>query len=149
MAGCTRISRLGQPEYLPKNWVALRSNAWQIRELPEANQIELSDLQIVLSNERQGQYYNFYGTYSPEIQIKIGGTTSKLDQAFLYLKYSDKVILANLTPELDGLSETDAERKAGITVVNDQNKRMGKDDLNRALLLDNPSMLSPYPVVND
>lgn len=149
IAGCGRTSRLGQPQYMPSNWLTLRSNAWQVQELPDAYQKELSDLQIMLFKERQGQYYNCHGTYSPEVQNEIDATTSRLDQAYLNLQYSSKVILANLTPELNGLAETDAQRKAAIAVVNNQNKRMVKDDINRALLLDKPSTLSPYPVSGD
>ena len=149
LIGCTRTSRIGHPQFVPESWIALRSNAWQILNLPQTNKQELYDLQVMLANERNGQYYNFYGTYSPKVQSEIDATSSRLNQVFLDLKYSTKYILANLSPELDGLSETHAERKARIAVVNDQISRMSRDDLNRALLLDKASMLSPYPVVTD
>ena len=149
ISGCGRTSRLGQPQYMPSNWLALRSDAWQVQELPEVYQKELSDLQTTLFKERQGQYYTSNGTYSPEIQNEIDATSNRLDQAYLNLQYSSKVILANLTPELNGLAETNAQRKAAIAVVNNLNARMSKDDLNRALLLDKSSTLSPYSVSGD
>ncbi|MFT4592885.1 MAG: hypothetical protein ACI9JK_000584 [Phycisphaerales bacterium] len=60
-----------------------------------------------------------------------------------------KSILNDLTPNMNGLAETYAQNDAGIAVVNDANYRMFVDDMRRATLLDKPSMLSPYPVVQD
>lgn len=148
LIGCTRATKLGNPKYMPDNWLAINSSAWQVKQLPEVNRIELENLQIKLYAERQGQYFNFFGKYRPEVLYEIEATTKRLDQAYLDLQYSSRAILASLTPGLDGLSETDAEREAGIAVVNNVNQRMSKDDINRALLLDKPSMLSPYPVVD-
>ena len=149
LSGCNKTSRLGNPDYMPSNWLTVRYNAWQVKKLPEVYQNELSALKIKLANERQGQYYNFYGAYAPVIQDEIKTTSGRLNQAYLYLAYSSNAILASLTPNLSGLSETEAERAAGIAVTNNANHRMIHDDVNRIILLDKPSMLSPYPVVND
>ena len=54
-----------------------------------------------------------------------------------------------LAPNMNGLAETYAQNDAGIAVVNDANNRMFVDDMRRATLLDKPSMLSPFPVVQD
>jgi len=62
--------------------------------------------------------------------------------------HSKSAVLKDLTPNMDGLSETYAENDAGIVVVNNANDRMFVDDMRRATLLDKPSMLSPYPVVD-
>ena len=151
LTGCigNRAARLGDPEYMPSDWLTLRGNSWQIKELPQTYQNELSALQVKLANERLGQYYNFYGQYSPEIQQEIDSTISRLDTAYLGLAYSFKALRANLTPQMNGLSETYSENDAGIAVVNNENERMYDDDWRRALLLDKPSMLSPIPVVQD
>ena len=63
--------------------------------------------------------------------------------------HSSNAILSDLTPNLDGLAETYSENDAGIAVVNNDNERMYVDDWRRALILDKPSALSPYPVVAD
>ena len=63
--------------------------------------------------------------------------------------HSTSAVLGDLTPNLDGLSETYSENDAGIAVVNNDNERMYVDDWRRALILDKPSALSPYPVVAD
>lgn len=63
--------------------------------------------------------------------------------------HSSNAILSDLTPNLDGLAETYSENDAGIIVVNNANERMYVDDWRRALILDKPSALSPYPVVVD
>jgi hypothetical protein len=60
-----------------------------------------------------------------------------------------KSIINDLTPNMNGLAETYAQNDAGIAVVNDANDIMFLDHLRRATLLDKPSMLSPFPVVQD
>ncbi len=64
-------------------------------------------------------------------------------------KHSTNAILKDLTPNMDGLSETYSENDAGIAVVNNDNDRMYVDDWRRVMILDKPSSLSPYPVVGD
>lgn len=59
---------------------------------------------------------------------------------------STKAILANPSPQMDGLTETYSEDKAGIAVVND---RLYVDDWRRMLLLDKPSALSVMLVVQN
>ena len=63
--------------------------------------------------------------------------------------HSESAVLRNLTPNMNGLAETYSENDAGILVVNNANDRMIVDDLRRATLLDRPSSLSPFPVVQD
>ena len=130
--GCQTTSRLGNPKHLPDNWYTIKSTAWQVKELSDADRATLETLKTKMAEAREGQYYNFFGNYTPAMLDEIAST-----------------ILASLTPGLDGLSETDSEREAGIAIVNNQNNRMGKDDWNRILLLDKPSMLSEYPVVDN
>jgi hypothetical protein len=47
------------------------------------------------------------------------------------------------------LSQTYSEKTAGISVTNNQNSRLAKDDLDKFLLLDKPSTLSIIPVVEN
>jgi len=58
-------------------------------------------------------------------------------------------MLDNLTPNMHGLAETHAENDAGVAMTKDTEWRQFDDDIRRALMLDRPSSLSPYPVVND
>jgi hypothetical protein len=146
---CTKTSRLGDPNYLPDNWLTVRTTAWQIAKLPEKNRLELVHLQMQLQKERQGQYYNFFGKYNPETLMQIDSVTSDLDTAYLDLRNSNNAILESLTPSHQGLTETEAERLASIAVTKNVNHRMMHDDVNRVLLLDRPSSLSIYPVVQD
>ena len=146
---CTKTSRLGDPNYLPDNWLTVRTTAWQITELPEKNKVQLENLQIQLYKERKGQYYNFFGKYNPETLSLIDSVTSNLDTAYLDLRYSSKAILSSLTPPHQGLTETEAERLASIAVTKNVNHRLMHDDINRSILLDRPSSLSIYPVIQD
>ena len=148
--GCSNSMRhLGDPQYLPKNWLSVNENSWQFKELPEANKIELRDLKTKLAQAQEGQYYSFYQKYSPEMLSELDRVLNNLNQAYFEMQYSNKAIAANLTPIMDGLAETYSENDAGIIVVNNANERMIVDDFRRATLLDKPSMLSPYPVVDN
>ena len=60
-----------------------------------------------------------------------------------------KAMLNNLTPDMHGLAETHDENDAGIAVTKNTEWRQFDDDVRRALMLDRPSSLSPYPVVDD
>jgi hypothetical protein len=54
----------------------------------------------------------------------------------------------NLTPELAGTSLTVNEAYMNSTVVGDVNLRQLQDDWARLWLMNEPSSLSPYPIVN-
>ncbi|HVP72745.1 MAG TPA: hypothetical protein VMS30_03340 [Phycisphaerales bacterium] len=65
------------------------------------------------------------------------------------------IILASLTgcygkytPELEGLGHTPQEFRNMRKVSMNQNVRELNDEITRALMLDNPSRLSPWPVVD-
>ena len=141
--------RLGDPAYLPDNWLEVKSTSWQLKELPETSQNQLAEMHARLTLERRGQYYNFFGNYKPVTLEYIKSTLAKLDQDYLNLRYSAKAIMANLTPEMSTLSQTYSERSARISVTNSQNSRLINDDWDKALLLDKPSSLSVIPVVEN
>ena len=147
LVGCHSANRLGDPAYLPDNWLEVRSSSWQLMELPKTSQDQLSKMHARLTLERRGQYYNFFGNYKPETLEYIKSTLAQLDQDYLNLRYSAKAILANMTPEMSTLSQTYSERTARISVTNNQNSRLFNDDWDKALLLDKPSTLSIIPVV--
>jgi len=141
--------RLGDPAYLPDNWLKVSINSWQLKELPETSQNHLSEMHARLILERRGQYYNFFGNYKPETLEYIKSTLTQLDQDYLNLQYSAKAILADLTPEMSTLSQTYSEKTARISLTNNQNSRLIKDDWDKFLLLDKPSTLSDIPVVEN
>ena len=55
-------------------------------------------------------------------------------------------ISGNLTPELEGLTDRPVDNERNVAVTNNMNWRMFSDDLGRALYVDHPSRLSPYPI---
>ena len=60
-----------------------------------------------------------------------------------------KAMLKNLTPDMHGLAETHDENDAGVALIKNTEWRQFDDDVRRALMLDRPSSLSPYPVIDD
>lgn len=61
-----------------------------------------------------------------------------------YAEYKD---VHNLTPELEGLTKTPVQNDVTLGTTRNQNNRMLYDDIRRALHINQPSSLSPYPVV--
>ena len=55
---------------------------------------------------------------------------------------------ANETPELRGMSMTPKEFKNNRRVALNQNVRSLNDEISRVWMLDNPSHLSPFPVID-
>lgn len=59
-----------------------------------------------------------------------------------------KSILANPSPELQGVSETPSDVSRNVAINTNSNMRQASDDLGRVFLFDRPSLASPYPIVN-
>lgn len=62
---------------------------------------------------------------------------------------STQALLDDLTPDMHGLAENHDENDAGVALTKNTEWRQFDDDLRRALLLDRPSSLSPYPVIDN
>ena len=60
---------------------------------------------------------------------------------------SYKHITGHLTPVMKGLSERPSDDHTAFASASNQNLRMFWDDVGRALYLDTPSRLHPFPVV--
>ena len=57
-------------------------------------------------------------------------------------------IRGNLTPEVKGVSETNYDQANNQAIIENIQWREASDDIDRILLLDQPSTLSPYPIVS-
>ncbi len=57
-------------------------------------------------------------------------------------------IKGDLTPELAGISETHMDQQRDLAVVRNVDWRAFSDDWGRVFLTDQPTQLTPYPVVN-
>ncbi len=147
--GCQNASRMGNADDLPMNWSTTNSKAWQVRGLPEISREQFTAMQKRLSKEREGQYYNFFGTYNPQTLQYIDTTSAGLDNAFLNMKYSSQVIISNLSPNMEGVTSTYVENEANLAVIKDIEDRMIADDWSRAIYTDKPSALSDVPIVQD
>lgn len=60
---------------------------------------------------------------------------------------STNAILGNLTPELQGLNERPVDIRSHMAVTGNVELREMWGDLGRAIYIDHPSRLSPYPIV--
>jgi len=61
---------------------------------------------------------------------------------------SFSALRSNPTPELSGMHERDVDMQRNLSVNTNQTTRMFWSDLGRMWLTDEPSPLTPYPVIN-
>ena len=78
---------------------------------------------------------------SPFVALKNSVTSSQDDET--------KRMLNNLSPDMHGLAKTHDENDAGVAMIKNTEWRQFDDDIRRALMLDRPSSLSPYPVIDN
>lgn len=58
-----------------------------------------------------------------------------------------KSVKSNLSPELTSVAERDEDIDRNIATTFEQNGRMFWNDLGRAMYVDRPSFMSPYPIM--
>ena len=73
--------------------------------------------------------------------LATSGCTSDRYHTWDYIK-------GNLTPEMAGTSETHMDQERDLAVVTNTDWRAFSDDWGRFWLTDQPTALSPYPLVN-
>lgn len=52
-----------------------------------------------------------------------------------------------LTPELQGITQRPIDVRYGVEMANNVNARQFSDDAGRVFYTDNPTRLSPYPII--
>ncbi|MDP7070374.1 MAG: hypothetical protein QF561_03385 [Phycisphaerales bacterium] len=75
------------------------------------------------------------------LALALGGCSSNPERV------STSSIRGNLTPELRGTTETQWDIDNNMAIVGNVNLRQASDDLGRIFLMDQPSILSPYPII--
>jgi hypothetical protein len=130
---------------LPKSWVYMPRGSSRVSALPKGLQNHLADLRTDLVREQQGQYFAFYGKYTPETQSRIDAMNRACTEAYFV---SDIAMASDLTPELKSVSETEADLWWSNQVIYDIQARELQDDWRSIWLLDSPSTLSRYPIVD-
>ena len=130
---------------LPKSWVYVSGNSRKVSALPKGLQDRLADLRTDIVREQQGQYFAFYGKYTPETQSRIDAMNRACTEAYLV---SDTAIASNLSPDVKSVSETEADLWWSDQEIYDIQARELQDDWRSIWLLDSPSILSRYPIVD-
>jgi hypothetical protein len=130
---------------LPLDWVSLQPDDWRMAYLDSPTRQLLRDMKKELADERASHTFAFNNGYSDATYAKIRDVNEACNKAFCA---NAVTIGKNLTPELAGTSLTVNEAYMNSTVVGDVNLRQMQDDWARLWLMNKPSSLSPYPIVN-
>lgn len=130
---------------LPLDWVSLQPDDWRMAYLDSPTRQSLRDMKKELADERASHTFAFNNGYSDLTYAKIRDVNEACNKAFCA---NAVTIGKNLTPELAGTSLSVNEAYMNSTVVGDVNLRQVQDDWARLWLMNEPSSLSPYPIVN-
>lgn len=130
---------------LPSDWLALSANDGKVKALDASTQELLATTRKLMEAERRTAEYKSSGKYSESTQTAMANACRAADSAYLA---SDGVFQRNLTPELYSTAETHNSANWDWYKVTNEDMRMVGDDWARLWLVDRPSYLSPYPIVN-
>lgn len=130
---------------LPPDWVSLQPDDWRLAYLDSPTRQSLRDMKKELADERASHTFAFNNGYSDATYTKIRDVNEACNKAFCA---NAVTIGKDLTPELAGTSLSVNEAYMNSTVVGDVNLRQMQDDWARLWLMNKPSSLSPYPIVN-
>jgi hypothetical protein len=129
---------------LPESWVYVSQDSGYVRALPPGLQESLVLLRERLVDEQQSRYFTFFGHYTPETQDRVRALNEACNEAYMV---SDHVLARDLTRELLTISQTSPEVWWQREATRNVERREFHDDWERFWLLNNPSRLSPYPIV--
>lgn len=130
---------------LPPDWVSLTPDDWRMAYLDSATRQALRDMKKELADERASHTFAFNNGYSDATYTKIRELNEACNKSFC----SNAVTIGkDLTPELAGTSVSVNEAYMSSTVVGDVNLRQMQDDWARLWLMNQPSPLSPFPIVD-
>jgi hypothetical protein len=147
LAACAgpQPSKLIGANELPADWLMLPPGDWRVKTLDAPTQQLLSTTKKLMAAERNTSAYRFYNKYSASTIAAMESANRAADQSYLA---ASKTLQRNLTPELYSTATTKDEANWDWYQVTNQNLRMVGDDWARFWLVDRPSYLSPYPIVN-
>ncbi len=130
---------------LPPDWVTLNSEDARVAYLDQATRRSLLDFRKALADERATVAYSFNNGYSNATYAKMKAINDACNKSYCA---NAVVIGRDLSPELAGEGLSVNEAYMNSTVVGDVNLREAQDDWARFWLMNKPSSLSPYPIVN-
>ncbi len=128
---------------LPSDWTTLKATDWRMAYLDPATRESL----FLFRKELSDQAVNSDGSsaYSDATYRKLREMNEECNKSYCA---NAVVIGRDETPELAGTSESINEAYMNSTTVGDVNLRQVQDDWARFWLMNKPSTLSPYPIVN-
>ena len=146
-SGCATEAKTTLPTKpgMPTSWVNEPSSSSQFSRLPSWAKEEIIQLRAEMALARQNHYYRYWGKYPPDLEARIQRMDALAQDAYLT---SNRTVFNDLTPELMTLTERPVDVTSDISVNTNSDIRSFWTDLGRVFMLDTPSRLSPYPIVN-
>lgn len=130
---------------LPSDWIDVPPTDYRMAYLDSATRAGLVSFRKTLASERLTTAYVEKGVYSDASYNQWREINEECNKSYCA---SAVTIGKNLTPELAGTALSINEAYMNSVVTGDVNLRQVQDDWARFWLMNRPSMLSPYPIVN-
>ncbi len=135
-------AQLPQP---PGYWIDLSPSDPKMAYLDSPTRQSLVAFRKSLEAERSTIAFGFHGGYSDATYTKMREMNDACNKSYCA---NAVVIGRDLTPELAGTSLSVNEAYMNSVTVGDVDLRQVQDDWARFWLMNKPSTLSPYPIVN-
>ncbi len=130
---------------LPADWITLSDNDGRLAYLDSATRSSLFQLRKDLDQERGTTAFSFSGGFSAKTYARMRQMNEECNKSYCA---NAVVIGRDLSPELAGEALSVNEAYMNSAVVGDVDLREAQDDWARFWLMNKPSSLSPYPIVN-
>ena len=130
---------------LPPDWVDLMPGDSRLSYLDAPTRLSLMAFRKEIAEDRKSQEFTFYGGFSEGTLRRWREINEECKSSYCA---NAVVIGRDLTPELAGTSLSVNEAYMNSVIVGDVDLRQVQDDWARIWLMNKPSTLSPYPIVN-
>ena len=133
------------PQQPPGYWIALSPSDPKMAYLDSPTRQSLVAFRKSLEAERSTFAFGFHGKYSDATYTEMKEINDACNKSYCA---NAVVIGRDQTPELAGTSLSINEAYMNSATVGDVDLRQVQDDWARLWLMNKPSTLSPYPIVN-
>ncbi|MSR29734.1 MAG: hypothetical protein EXS03_09230 [Phycisphaerales bacterium] len=130
---------------LPPDWITLKDSDARMAYLDPATRQALFNFRKSLIAEQKTPAYESAGGYSNATYARMKQVNEQCSNSYCA---NAVVIGRDLSPELAGEGLSVNEAYMNSAVVGDVDLREAQDDWARFWLMNKPSSLSPYPIVN-
>jgi len=151
MTGCpspirlTDSPQMHEERQLPPDWLEISPLDERMKYLEISTRQSLADLRVEITLYKKSQAFHQTGLIPESLLLKMRTINQECNMEFINSPY---VLAQKMSPEMYDTLYTNPELYLRNNANEQQNLRGVVDDWNRWWFIDEPSPLSPYPIVS-